>query len=179
MRRRFVSFCLVAGLAAAGCGIGLGGGGVYQYAVDVTNSGSVPVQAAISMADGSVTRTIAAGDTSRLTGYANGPYSVSVVLEGPAKDAYIANLQQIQSNLNLVRQSKNSAALQIALENLPLVERQLKDIMSSGLPGCGGELTYEKGLATVTLTNPSGVWRGTCATSNYGDNANPRVGNEP
>jgi len=168
MRRRFAAFCLLAGVLAAGCGVGLGGGGVYQYAIDVTNSGNQPVGVAIRMADGSVTRNLAAGDTTRLTGYANGAYSVGIVLEGPAKDAYLANLQQIQTNLNLVRQSRNSAALLVALENLPLVEQQLKQLMGSGIPGCGGTLSYAKGLATGTLTNLSGLWRGSCSESNYG-----------
>jgi hypothetical protein len=178
MRRRLVSFCLLAGFAAAGCS-GLGTPAVYQYAIDVTNNGDQPVQAAISMEDGSVTRNIAPGAVSRLTGYAAGPYSVAVVLEGPAKDAYLANLQQIKTNLDIVRKSKNSAALQIALENLPLVEHQLQTLMTSGLPSCGGELTYEKGLATVTLTNPSGVWHGTCATSNYGSSGDANGGSQP
>jgi hypothetical protein len=173
-----MAFCLLAGLIAAGCS-GLGAPAVYQYAIDVTNNGSQPVHAAISMEDGSVTRNIPVGGTTRLTGYANGPYAVGVVLEGPAKDAYLANLQQIQTNLQILRQSKNSAALQIALENLPLVERQLQQLMTSGIPGCGGTLTYEKGLATVILTNPSGVWRGSCSVTNYGSGDNANVGNEP
>ncbi len=175
-RRRFAAFALLVGLVAAGCGIGISGGGVYQYAVDVVNTGNAPVDVAIEMADGGVTRHIAAGDTTRLTGFANGPYSVSVVLSGPAKDAYLANLQQIKSNLEILRSSHNSAALQIALTNLPLVEQQLRALTTSGLPGCGGELTYDKALATVTLTNPSGVWRGTCAESNYGRDAGGDAG---
>ena len=138
MRRRFCPFCLLAGVVAAGCGVGLGGGGVMQYAVDVTNNGDVPVVAAISMSDGSVTRNIAPGAVSRLTGYADGAYSVGVVLEGPAKDAYLAKLQGLQSSLQLVRQSHNSAALQIALENLPLVEKQLQQLMSSAFPDAAG-----------------------------------------
>jgi hypothetical protein len=169
MRRRFAAFSLLAGLLAVGCGgLGLGGGGVDQYAVDVYNDGNQPVQAAISMDDGSVTRNIAPGAVTRLTGYANGPYSVGIVLEGPAKDAYLANLEQIKSNLNLLRLAKNPSAMLIVQANLPTVERQLQQLMTSGIPGCGGTLTYEKGLATVKLTNPSGVWQGSCSVSNYG-----------
>src|SRR5690242_13137509 len=121
MRRRFAAFCAFAGLIAAGCGVGLGGGGIYQYAIDVTNGGNQPVQVAISMADGSVFRNVAAGDVTRLTGYANGAYSVSIVLEGPAKDAYLANLEQIKSNLTLLRMARNPAAMQIVQANLPTV----------------------------------------------------------
>jgi hypothetical protein len=175
MRHRFLGFCLLAALVAA-CGAGLGAGGVMQFAVDVTNNGDVPVVAAIAMDDGSVTRNIAPGGTTRLTGYASGPYSVGVVLEGPAKDAYVAKLESLKSTLQIVRQSHNSAAVLIALENLPLVEKQLQQLMSSGIPGCGGNLVYDKPLATVSLTNSGGLWRGTCGVSNYGSAGS---GNEP
>ena len=120
------------------------------------------------MDDGSVTRNIAPGAVTRLTGYAAGPYSVGIVLAGPAKDAYLAKLQSLQSGLQLARQSHNSAAVQIALANLPLVEKQLQELMTSGIPGCGGTLSHEKGLATVSLTNSSGLWKGSCAVSDYG-----------
>jgi hypothetical protein len=168
MRRRTASFALLLGLVVAGCGVGLGGGGVYQYAVDVTNGGNQGVTVAISMADGSVTRSLPAGKTTRLTGYSNGAYSVALVIEGPAKDAYLAKLEALKSSLQLARSSHNSAAVQIALANLPLVEQQLKDLMGSGLPGCGGTLAYQKALATVTLTNSSGLWQATCSVGDYG-----------
>src|SRR3954453_6037117 len=113
MRHRFRWFCLLAGLVAAGCGASFGGAGVMQYAVDVTNNGDQPLNAAISMSDGSVTRNIPPGKTSRLTGFADGAYSVGVVLEGPAKDAYLAKLEEIKSNLLLLRMGRNPVAREI------------------------------------------------------------------
>lgn len=141
-----------------------------SFSVKVTNGGVEAVTAIIQMPGVTKQVTLAPAATDTAVGYEAGPYTVTIIINGEARDRYIASLTDLRDRLKaaLKSGSTSSEELLIILEQMPLVEQQLAALQGAGLPACGGSLRVGKedaivGLAfNVPIAGQPGVWIPSC-----------------
>lgn len=162
--------CLGAVLVAtllASCG-DFGVGDLSTYRVRVNNGGTGTIPVIVQLPDRTVQRTLAPGATIEAFGYKAGVYTVTIIIQGDARAAYVANLTALRDLLRKAISASTGKELETALGQIRLVDREVDKLRGSGLPACSASLTDTKrsvvvGLAfNVPIQGQPGVWIPSC-----------------
>jgi hypothetical protein len=151
-----------------GCPISLDSAQAFN--VSVTNGGEEAVTAIIQLPDVTKQVRLAPGATDGAVGYEAGKYAVTLIINGEARDTYVASLTLLRDRLKAAIKSGSltTEELKVILEQMPLVEKQLAALQGSGLPSCGGIVRVGRDSAIVGLVfnrpvaGAPGVWIPSC-----------------